>query len=97
MRRLAFQQKNEAALHSPAGIQGVASSSSLGRGAASFFYWKARRGRGDTLFTRWKTRRRLVFLRWDEALPDSSAGRRGGDEATPRFPIGRRGVASFFC
>ncbi|RWW24249.1 hypothetical protein GW17_00011475 [Ensete ventricosum] len=30
----------------------------------------------------------------DEALPRSSARRRGGDEATPRSPPGRRGVAS---
>ncbi|RWV85830.1 hypothetical protein GW17_00052345 [Ensete ventricosum] len=41
-------------------------------------------GRGAASFTRWKMRRRLVFLRWDEALPRSSVGRRGGDEAAPR-------------
>ncbi|RZR92326.1 hypothetical protein BHM03_00020606 [Ensete ventricosum] len=43
--------------------------------------------RGDASFSRWKTPRSpagrcLVFLRWDEALPRSSARRRGSTSSS---------------
>ncbi|RWW22524.1 hypothetical protein GW17_00013271 [Ensete ventricosum] len=63
----------------------IRGSSLLGRGAASFLRWKTSLpalGRGGASFTCWKTRRRPVFLRWDEALPCSSAGRQGGTSSS---------------
>ncbi|RWW49563.1 hypothetical protein BHE74_00044246 [Ensete ventricosum] len=48
---------------------------SLGRGAASFFCWKAR---WDEASPRLPVLWRLVFQRWDEVMPCSYVGRRGG-------------------